>query len=374
MERKIKVVDVTLRDGEQTAGVVFANPEKIRIAKLLDAVGVDQIEAGIPTMGGDEKEVIKQIVDLGLKADIIGWSRAVVSDVQASIDCGVDAAAISISTSDIHIKNKLKKDRQWVLSNMAKAVEFAKKNQLYVSVNAEDASRTDMDFLIEFARIGREAGADRIRYCDTVGVLDPLTMYDNVKTLIEATGMAVETHTHNDFGMATANALAGAKAGATYMGVTVNGLGERAGNASLEEVIMTLEQLWDMKLGYDTTLLKQLSEYVAKASGRQLPVNKAIVGDNVFKHESGIHADGILKCAATYEAFLPEQVGLTRGIIIGKHSGSHAVLAKLAEHGYETDHDTAEQVLKRVRHMSIEMKRSLLDTELIDVYKEYMKL
>lgn len=373
MERKIKVVDVTLRDGEQTAGVVFANPEKIRIAKLLDAVGVDQIEAGIPTMGGDEKKVIKQIVNLGLKADIIGWNRAVVSDIQASIDCGVDAAAISISTSDIHIEHKLKKDRQWVLTNMAKAVEFAKKNNLYVSVNAEDASRTDMDFLIEFARIAREAGGDRIRYCDTIGVLDPLTMYDNVKRLIDATGMAIETHTHNDFGMATANALAGAKAGASYMGVTVNGLGERAGNASLEEVIMTLEQLWNMKLGYNTTLLKQLSEYVATASRRPLSVNKAIVGDNIFKHESGIHADGILKCAATYEAFLPEQVGLTRGIIIGKHSGTHAVLAKLAEHGYAVDHETAEEILKRVRHMSIEMKRSMLDTELIDVYKEYLE-
>ena len=169
---KVMIDDTTLRDGEQTAGVVFANEEKIRIAKLLDAVGVRQIEAGVPAMGGDEKATIKKIAGLGLNASVLGWNRAVLKDIQHSIDCGVDAVAISVAVSDIHIKNKLKKDRQWVLDSISKAVDFAKKNNLYVSVNAEDASRAELDFLIEFGLNAKEAGADRLRFCDTIGLLE----------------------------------------------------------------------------------------------------------------------------------------------------------------------------------------------------------
>ncbi|MDW7675946.1 MAG: homoaconitate hydratase, partial [Bacillota bacterium] len=181
VRRKIEIVDTTLRDGEQTAGVVFANKEKLRIARMLDEIGVDQIEAGIPVMGGDEKEAIKQICKLGLRASIMGWNRAVISDIQHSIDCGCDAVAISISTSDIHIQHKLQTSREHVLESMVKAVEFAKSHGLYVSVNAEDASRSDLTFLINFALQAKEAGANRLRYCDTVGVLDPFITYDRVK-------------------------------------------------------------------------------------------------------------------------------------------------------------------------------------------------
>ncbi|KXS45270.1 MAG: homocitrate synthase NifV, partial [Candidatus Frackibacter sp. T328-2] len=188
----IKIVDTTLRDGEQTAGVVFANREKIRIAKLLDQIGVDQIEAGIPVMGGDEKEAIQTLVNADLDASIMAWNRAVVSDVKESLDCGVDAVAISISTSDIHIEHKLQQDRDWVLSNMVKAVEFAKKNNLYVSVNAEDASRSDRDFLVKFAKEAKEAGADRLRYCDTVGIMEPFVIHDRVKDIIEEVGIDIE--------------------------------------------------------------------------------------------------------------------------------------------------------------------------------------
>ena len=231
----VQIVDTTLRDGEQTAGVVFANDEKVRIAKLLDAIGVHQIEAGIPVMGGDEQEAIISIVKAGLKASIMAWNRAVIKDVEASLACGVDAVAVSISTSDIHIKHKLQTSRDWVLANMTKATAFAKKHGVYVSVNAEDASRSDMDFLIKFGQEARDAGADRLRYCDTVGIMDPFTICEHVRTLREATGLEIEMHTHNDFGMATANALAGVRGGATFVGVTINGLGERAGNAALEK-------------------------------------------------------------------------------------------------------------------------------------------
>jgi homocitrate synthase NifV len=370
---QIKIVDTTLRDGEQTAGVVFSNPEKIRIAKMLDDMGVDQIEAGIPVMGGHEKDAIKEICKLGLRASIMGWNRAVIRDIEASLECGVDAVAISISTSDIHIEHKLRSSRGKVLADMVKAVEFAKQQGVYISANAEDASRSDPDFLSEFARAAKEAGADRLRFCDTVGILDPFTTFEQVKKLIDASGIDVELHTHNDFGMATANALAGVKAGAGWVGVTVIGLGERAGNAALEEVVMALKVLQGVDLNYKTAKFRELAEYVSRAASRELPAWKAIVGSNVFTHESGIHVDGALKNSKTYEAFCPEEVGLTRQIVIGKHSGSHSIKAKFEEYGHHLTDQEAEDVLAEVKKAAVELKRPLFDKELVYIYEDYLK-
>ncbi len=371
---RIHMVDTTLRDGEQTAGVVFSNDEKLKIASYLDQIGVDQIEAGIPVMGGFEKDCIKQIVNMGLKASIMAWNRAVIADIKESLECGVDAVAISISTSDIHIQHKLQTTREDVLARMADAVKFAKDNDLYVSVNAEDASRSDMDFLTEFALIGKHAGADRLRFCDTVGTLTPLTTFRYIRTLVDAVGLDVEMHTHNDFGMAAANALSGIYAGANYVGVTVNGLGERAGNACLQEVIMGLKYLLQVDSAYNTTLFREVAEYVAQASGRPLPVSKPIVGSNIFAHESGIHGDGVLKNPLTYEVFSPEEVGLERQIVIGKHSGSAAIRSKfIKEYGLELPDPIIQEVLKRARQMSIDLKRSLFDKELMVIYEELMK-
>ncbi len=372
-KEEIKIVDTTLRDGEQTAGVVFSKTEKVQIAKMLDELGVHQIEAGIPVMGGDEEEAIKTIVKSGLKASIMGWNRAVISDIEASLRCGVDAVAISISTSDIHIKYKLRKTREWVLENMVKACEFAKKHGVYVSVNAEDASRTDLEFLLEFARLAKQAGADRLRFCDTVGILEPFTTYEIIKKIVDEVGIPVEMHTHNDFGMATANTLAGVKAGATYVGVTVNGLGERAGNAALEEVVMALKYIYNVDLDIKTFKLKEICEYVAKASARELPVNKTIVGKNIFAHESGIHADGVLKYPKTYEVFSPEEVGGERQIVIGKHSGTHALIRKFSEYGIQLTEEEATELLKSVRALAVELKRPLFDKELMYLYQDYLK-
>ncbi len=371
---QVYIVDTTLRDGEQTAGVVFTNQEKVQIARYLDQIGVDQIEAGIPVMGGFEKDCIKEIVSLGLKSSIMAWNRAVISDIKQSLCCGVDAVAISISTSDIHIEHKLQTTREDVLKRMGDAVKFAKDNQLYVSVNAEDASRSDIDYLTEFALTAKRAGANRLRFCDTVGTLDPLKTYRYISTLISAVGLDIEMHTHNDFGMATANALAGVYAGANHVGVTINGLGERAGNACLQEVIMGMKYLMNLDLSYNTPLFREVAEYVARASGRELPVSKPIVGSNIFAHESGIHGDGVLKNPLTYEVFSPEEVGLERQIVTGKHSGSAAVRSKFTrEYGIELGEEEAQEVLARVRLMSIEKKRSLFDKELMYIYEEYMK-
>jgi homocitrate synthase NifV len=371
--RKVMLVDTTLRDGEQTAGVVFSNKEKVRIALMLDALGVHQLEVGIPVMGGDEKEAIKQIVNLGLDASIMAWNRANVTDIKESLDCGVDALAISISTSDIHIVHKLQTSREWVLDNMSRAVDFAKKHGKYVSVNAEDASRTEFDFIVEFALRAKECGADRLRFCDTVGILEPFGTLETIGRLIAATGMDIEMHTHNDFGMATANSLAGVKAGATMVGCTVNGLGERAGNAVLAEVAMALKYLFDIDVDVKPRDFREISEYVALASGRALPVCTPIVGTNMFAHESGIHADGVIKHPATYEAFNPEVVGLERQIIIGKHSGSRAIVIKFLEYGITLSDTEANEVLPVVRAAAVDLKRPLFDKEVMYIYEDYLK-
>ena len=367
----VRIDDTTLRDGEQTAGVVFSNHEKIRIAKLLDEVGVHQIEVGIPAMLGDEKETIKQIVELGLKPSILAWNRAVIGDIQHSIDTGVDAVAISMSSSDIHIEHKLQKSRQWVLDQIRECVAFAKQHDLYVSVNAEDASRSDLEFLLRFGEAAKEEGADRLRFCDTLGILDPFDTY-NVISLLTKRGLEIEMHTHDDFGMATANALAGIKAGATYVNTTVNGLGERAGNAALEEVVMALKFLGHVDLGMDTARFRELCEYVAAASARTIPAWKSIVGTNVFAHESGIHADGVIKNPLNYESYAPEDVGLERQIVVGKHSGSRTIYRKFQEFGIELDMKDAEAILKLVRSTSIELKRSLFPKELMYIYQDYI--
>lgn len=370
--KEIKIVDTTLRDGEQTAGVVFANHEKVIIAQMLSDLGINQLEVGIPAMGGDEKEAIKSICKRNLKSSIMAWNRAVIGDIEQSIDCGVDAVAVSISVSDIHIQNKLRTSRGWVLENMVKSVEFAKKNGLYVSVNGEDASRADVDFLIEFIEAAKQAGADRFRYCDTVGVMEPFRIENTIKKLFKKTNFDIEMHTHNDFGLATANAIAGVIGGASHIGVTVNGLGERAGNAALEEVLMSLKHVYGYQLNIDTRKFKELSEYVSNASGRELPAWKAIVGSNMFKHESGIHADGAIKNPKNYEAFDPSEVGLERQIVIGKHSGKAALVNKFEEYDIDLSTDMANRLLEEVRAVSVRMKRTLFDKEIVQIYHDIL--
>jgi homocitrate synthase NifV len=369
--KKIKIDDTTLRDGEQTAGVVFANDEKIHIAKMLDKVGVHQIEAGIPAMGGDEKAAIKAISSLNLNCSILGWNRAVISDIDDSVECGVDAVAISISASDIHIEHKLRKSREWVLDSVKTSVEHAKKFNLYVSVNAEDASRADMEFLLQFARTARDLGADRMRYCDTLGILDPFETFMRVKTIIDIVGIDVEMHTHNDFGMAIANAIAGVKAGATYINTTINGLGERAGNAAFEEFVMALKYLENVDLGIDTRLFRGLSEYVAIASDRFIPTWKPIVGANLFVYESEIRASTTLKDPNTFELFGPEDVGLERKLIVGKSSGVQTLISKLESLGYKIVQQEAAELAEAVREKALSLKRALFDSEIIDTFKSF---
>jgi len=367
----IIIDDTTLRDGEQTAGVMFTRAEKISIARMLDAAGVQEIECGIPAMGKAEQSAVRALVDLGLRARLITWNRAVVSDIRASLACGVTAVDISLSVSDIMIAHKLRKSREWVMEQLKEALGFAKENGLYVSVGGEDAGRAAPSFLVELLRLSRSMGADRFRFCDTLGILDPFDMYEKISMLRRAVpDLDLEVHTHNDLGMATANALAGIRAGARFVNTTVNGLGERAGNAALEEVVMALKVARGVDTGIDTQRFRDLSRLVGKASRRPVPPWKAVVGERVFAHESGIHADGVIKNPKNYEGFDPAEVGLRRYLVVGKHSGTSGLIERYKSLGIILEKEDANRLLRRVRVISGRLKRPLSDHDLHALYRE----
>ncbi len=374
---QIRLLDTTLRDGEQAVGVIFTPREKRQIASLLAAIGIPAIEAGYPTLGPEEQACIMAVVEAGLKTrsgddlDVYAFTRARREDVQASANCGVHGVVISISTSDSHIQRKYQHPKEWVLERISEAADEARRLGLKFTISAEDASRTELTTLIEFYRLAAELGAERVRYCDSLGIEDPYTTYKRIKFINQEITLPLDMHMHNDFGMATANALAGVRAGAGGVIGSIGGIGERTGNSAIEEVTMALKHLYDVDLGIDTARFREVAEYVAQASQRAIPIWKAIVGTNVFAHESGIHADGILKNPDSYEAFSPDEVGLERQIVIGKHSGTAALVHKFtAEFGIKLDEPAAQALLERVRSAAVELKRPLFTKELMLLYEE----
>lgn len=364
------IVDTTLRDGEQAAGVEFTINEKIEIASLLVKIGIREIEAGTPAIGEIEKEAIRGIVDKGLDARLIGWNRAIKKDIDESIDCGLDSVAISLPVSDMHIRYKLNKTRHIILEQLKRAINYAKKHKLFVIVGAEDASRANFNFLVKYAMVLKSEGADRFRFCDTIGVLEPFKLFDTIKRLLEIVKIDIEIHTHNDFGLATANALAGIKAGASFVDTTVTGIGERAGNAAMEEVILSLLRIYGVESKINIKGFNKLSRFVSNAAGRKIPPDKPIIGEACFLHESGIHQDGIIKNPSTYEPFNPALLGTKSSLVIGKHSGRAAIRHILGRFGVSVDNDTATEVLKNARTKSVFSKCCLSDTDVYSLYRE----
>lgn len=348
--------------------------DKLRIAKQLDKLGVDIIEAGFAAVSEGEMEAIKLIAKEGLKAEICSCTRGVKDDIDAALKSDADSVHIVIPTSDLHLKHKLNKTRDEVLKITQDITQYAKDHGLKVELSAEDATRSDFDFLTKMFTTGISAGADRICPCDTVGVLTPEKAYDFFSGIkAKFPDASISTHCHNDFGMAVANSVAALRAGANQVHATINGLGERAGNAALEEIAVTLKLLYGVETPIKTELLYTTSRLVARLTGISVQPNKAIIGDNAFTHAAGIHVDAVLKQPSTYEAIPPELVGFTRRLVAGKHAGTHGIKDALERMGLSPSDEQLKETFQRVKTLGDKGKR-VTDADLQAIAEAVMGL
>jgi 2-isopropylmalate synthase len=369
---KVRIFDTTLRDGEQTPGVTITPDQKVQIAMKLDELGVDAIEAGFPIVSQGEMQAIKTISHQGLKAEICGLARAVESDINAAIKCDLEYVHTFIATSDIHMKFKLKMTPEQVLDRAVNAVDYCKRHGLQVEFSAEDATRSDRDFLLKVFAAVTKAGADRVDIPDTVGYRTPDYMAQIVKDVRNVTVVPISVHCHNDFGLAVANAMAGINAGAACAHVTINGLGERAGNASLEEFVMALDVLYNKKHNIKTNLIYETSKFVSNTMGIIVQPNKAIIGENAFGHESGIHTHGIINNPLTYEPIAPELVGRKRWLQAGKHAGAHGIKAMLDEFNIIPTDDQLKIIVEKQKEIA-DRGKAITTSELLSIAGEVMK-
>jgi isopropylmalate/homocitrate/citramalate synthase len=367
----IQFWDETLRDGEQMPGVHFSPEEKLRIATVLSDVGISVIDAGIPVVSPDEAAAVKRVVGAGLHAKILASARTVPGDVDAVIQSGASHIAIFVAASEVHLRYKLKMTQEQVLAASLACVRQAKEAGLHVAFVTEDTVRAPLGFVQQLYTAVKEAGADRLVVSDTVGIMTPLTFrwyLEEFARRVHPTDWSV--HCHNDFGLAVANTLTACEVGVTAPHVCVNGLGERAGNASLEEVAVALEALYGVRTGLRTSRLYELSRLVEEISGVPIPPNKALVGYNSFSHEAGIHTHGILAHTLTYEPLQPEVVGRERQMILGKHTGKAALVEKLKERGVSAPDAQVTELLRLVKEGGEAREKA----ELHEFLREYRAL
>ncbi len=363
---KIYIFDTTLRDGEQTPGVALTVDEKIQIATKLNNFGVDKIEVGFPASSNGEIESAKRINSLGLSSTLVGLARSLKKDIDAVLDSDLEYVHTFIGTSPLHRDYKLKMTKESIIETACEAVEYAKDHGLTVEFSAEDATRTERDFLFDIFNEVVDSGADFLDVPDTVGILTPIMTHELITDIKGNFEVPISVHFHNDFGLATANTLTAIECGANQAHVTVNGLGERTGNCSLEELVMALKSAYGIDLGVDTTRLYSLSTLVGRLTGVKMPVNKPIVGDNAFAHESGIHVHGILNNASTYEPMSPEMVGHSRKIVLGKHTGANALKSKLKQYHIDLNEDQFCKVFDEIKSLG-DSGKCVTDDDLVAI-------
>lgn len=366
----IVINDSTLRDGEQAPGVSFKADEKVLIARALESAGVDEVEAGIPAMGDREVAAIREVNQALNRTRAVAWCRMTKNDLLLAAKTGVSQVHLSVPLSEVQIKNKLRIAPPDVLARIRDLVHLGCDLGLRITVGGEDASRAPLDFVLEAVVAAEEAGALRFRFADTLGVMDPFATYAVFRRLCAETDLELEFHGHDDFGMATANTLASIRGGATHASVCVLGLGERAGNAALEEVVTALEKLTSFRTGVRLGQLNRLAQLVATLAGRAIPEGKAIVGGSVFSHEAGIHVSGLLRDPGTYEALDPRVFERERRLVLGKHSGRASVTHALLGLGLPPSDDVVPPLLEKVRWFAEENKCAVSYPKLLELYVE----
>lgn len=368
--KNIRFLDTTLRDGEQTPGVSLTPEQKLKIAEELCAIGVNVIEAGTAVASEGEREAIKLISSAGLSAEICTFSRAKIEDIDLAVACGVDSVHLVVPVSDLHITKKLGKTREEVYAMAMESIVYAKERGLIVELSGEDASRADQQYLARLFKDGVAHGADRLCFCDTVGLLTPERTAEVIPPLCFA---PLSIHCHNDLGLALANTLAALRSGATCAHTTINGMGERAGNVPFEEVVMALEKLYGYDTGIDKSRIYALSTLVSQLTKIPLAANKPIVGGMAFTHESGIHAHGLQRDPTTYEPMSPETVGRKRRIVLGKHSGTASVQSALKELGYDPSDKHLTEIVTRVKKVG-DLGMKVTDADVMAIADSVMLL